>query len=85
MPGPAGWHGHSVLVGELPVFGHGGHVVRAEEDLFLEQLVHSAVRQLPAGSGQPLALELELLGREQALPSGVGAGAAVMSPSAVRW
>ena len=47
-------------VGPLPVAADGRDGVRVRPHPLLEQLVHPAVRQLPARSGQPVELEAEL-------------------------
>ena len=50
-----------------------------------EQLVDSAVRQLPGRAGEPLELELELLGGEQALGLVLSLRIGGDQASAVRW
>ena len=64
--------GVELPVGPLPVGVHGRDGVRVCLDPLLEQLVHPAVRQLPAGPGEPFELEVELLGGEQALAPVLG-------------
>ena len=55
-------------VGPPPVAVHGGDRVRVRPHPLLEQLVEPPVRQLAARAGQPVELERELLGGQQALP-----------------
>ena len=62
----------SSRVGPLPAAVHGRDVVRVRPHPLLEQLVDPAVRQLPARPGEPLDLEVQFLGGQQALPPVLG-------------
>ena len=59
--------------------------VRVRGDPLLEQLVEPVVGQLAPRPGQPVELEPELLGREQALPAVLGVRVGGQLRSAVRW
>src|SRR5213594_3158765 len=61
-----------LAVGPLPVAVHGRDGVRVCPGPLLEQLVNSAVRQLPERSGEAIELEMQFLGGEQALPLVLG-------------
>ena len=66
--------GVELAVGPLPVAVHRRDRVRVPPDPLLEQLVEPAVRQLATGPGEPLQLEPQLLGGQQALPAVLGVG-----------
>ncbi len=61
-----------LAVRPLPLAVDGRDGVRVCPNVLLEQLVDAAVRQLRAPAGEPVQLEVQLLRREQALPSVLG-------------